>query len=305
VRILTPEVTTDLKRTFNSPVLFMHLWLDPDDSNPGADPDYRFVCHDRALELAGIVYQKLGFALGTVDQSLAKTYPESIQLAIVSTPDMTSPIPLADLASRGRLIGSRIKVFLVTLHRLDSCLHAMTRIDARVDGVAFEGQGAILSLASQSLMRRTELPRRCLGPQCQWQFGGPGCGVDVSTYQVTITAEAGSTPFRIIDTTALDLTALANGANHFMGGYVQVVSGDYKNVSAPIFKFNTAIRALELQIPIDMPTSEIVGTQFYAVPGCLHHPMDCEIRYHNLDNEGGFHMTPRAAHLKNPGDYRV
>jgi uncharacterized phage protein (TIGR02218 family) len=304
-RVLTPETVADLERTFSMPVLFLHLWLDPDDDNPDATPDYRFVCHDRALELAGVPYQKLGFLLGTVDQSLAQAYPDSIQLAIVSTPDTTSPIALPDLAARGRLIGARVRIFQVALYHVDSTLHSRVRVDARVDGVAFEASGCILSLASQSLMRRTELPRRCLGPQCQWQFGGPGCGVDASTYRVTVTAETGSTTRRIIDTTVLDSSALANGANHFMGGYVQALSGDYKNVSSPIFKFDTTNRALDLQIPLDIPSAEIVGTQFYAVPGCLHHPMDCEIRYNNLDNEGGFHTAPRAAHLKSPGDYRV
>ncbi|HQO37134.1 MAG TPA: phage BR0599 family protein [bacterium] len=303
-RIVTPEVTEDLERTFSAPVSFMEIWLDPDDSNPDAEPDYRFVNHGRDLQLEGITYTAHGFVLSSIDQTVSKAYPDQIQLGFVNVPGMTSPIDLEGLAARGRLDGARVRIRDISLYHIDSSLHSRTRVDAFVDGISFEERGALVNLSSQSLIRRTELPKRMMEPTCGWKMYGEGCGVVRATYAVSITAGPGSTPYRIIDTTTLVSESLANGADHFAMGYVEIASGDYKGKSAPILRFHTTDRALILQIPLDVPAAEIVGLSLTAIPGCRLTAQDCETRYDNLLNFGGFHTAPREPHLETPGDYR-
>lgn len=303
-RIVTPEVTEDLERTFSAPVSFMEIWLDPDDSNPDAEPDYRFVNHGRDLQLEGVTYISHGFIVSSIDQTVSKAYPDQIQLGFAHVPGMTSPIDLEDLAAKGRLDGARVRIRDISLYHIDSSLHSRTRVDAFVDGVSFDDRGALLNLSSQSLIRRTELPRRMMEPTCGWQLYGEGCGVTRSTYIVSITAGAGSTPSKIIDTTQLVSESLANRADHFAMGYVEIASGDYTGKSAPILRFDTANHALILQIPLDIPGADIVGLSLTAVPGCRWTAQDCETRYANLLNFGGFHTAPREPHLETPGDYR-
>jgi hypothetical protein len=303
-RIVTPEVTEDLERTFSAPVSFMDIWLDPDDSNPGAEPDYRFVCHGRDLELDGVTYTAHGFVVSSIDQTVSKAYPDQIQLGFVNVPGMTSPIDLEGLAAKGRLDGARVRIRDISLYHIDSSLHSRTRVDAFVDGVSFEERGALLNLSSQSLIRRTELPRRMMEPTCGWKMYGEGCGIVRATYAVSITAGTGSTRSKIIDTIHLVSESLANGSDHFAMGYVEVASGDYKGKSAPILSFDTANHALILQVPLDIPTADIVGQALTAVAGCRLTPQDCETRYDNLLNFGGFHTAPREPHLETPGDYR-
>jgi len=159
----------------------------------------------------------------------------------------------------------------------------------RVAGAAGEGDAVKLSCENvfTSLRRpglKAKYQRTCRHPL---YFGG--CGLDKASFAITATVTAVS-GFNVTVTYA-DSTVTTG---YFTGGMLQTADGHFRYITYDGGATLTLIR------PMPSLTEEVNGSDGEATvtiyPGCNHQMTDCQTKFNNLLNFGGFPWIPE----KNP-----
>ncbi len=144
---------------------------------------------------------------------------------------------------------------------------------------------AVITLRSTTLdFLNLELPKRELQVACNWKLYSSFCGLTLSDWQVTTTGvTAGSEPDKISSS-----SFLLGATQYFRGGFVIGLSGD----NAGLTKHITNHEAAQIRVLPPFPFEVDVAHNVVAAPGCNHDITDCETKFNNLDNYGGFPYIP-------------
>lgn len=149
--------------------------------------------------------------------------------------------------------------------------------------LAAEFKGSMCELTCEPIFTSLKRPglRRSFSGQCPHILYGGQCQVNNQTFRQdgVLTSVLGLT------IVALEWNAFATG--YFAGGYTF-----YNNVEFRTIKESNADGTLTLNAPYD---SEVgVGSTVQAFPGCLHSMTDCDTKFSNIVNYGGFpHIPPK------------
>ena len=177
----------------------------------------------------------------------------------------------------------KTEVEITSFHRTDTDL--VTVWKGKVVGAGFINDGNICKMQTvtiESAMSRS-IPRFKYQSQCNHVLYDGRCQVSKAsfTYTGTVGAVSGNT----IEVVGLEAS---KGAGWAVGGYVQIVgSTDYRLVRVQ------SGDTLTIPLPFaDSPSGAIAN----VVAGCKHTTDDCENKFSNLINYGGFPHVPS----KNP-----
>jgi len=147
--------------------------------------------------------------------------------------------------------------------------------------LTIEWSGSQASIACEPVFTSLKRPglRRKFSSQCPHIHYGLECKVDEIAFRTfgTISAIAGN----IISAPEW----AATGAGFYDGGYLQ-----FDNIN-----FRTVLDddgAGNITIVTPFSTDVVVGSTVAAFPGCAHDLADCNDRYANVDNYGGFPFSP-------------
>jgi uncharacterized phage protein (TIGR02218 family) len=131
-----------------------------------------------------------------------------------------------------------------------------------------------------SSLRRSGL-RRKYGAMCPHVLYGVACGVNQLSNQLT-------GPVTIIGSGTLDINGLSGFADdYFTGGFVRF----YTETGLGDTRFITAHTGGQITIPIAFQEL-VVGDSVDVFPGCNRTMDDCETKFNNLDNYGGWPYIP-------------
>jgi len=135
----------------------------------------------------------------------------------------------------------------------------------------------------------TELPLREIQVACNWQLYGPHCGITLSNYLVT-TADGldTTTPEEIAASEVGFAAGITFSDQYFRGGYVVGLSTDNMNLTRHITSHVGNTISVLPPFPFDFELTDNI--QF--APGCDHNILDCENKFNNLTNYGGFPWIP-------------
>ncbi len=129
-----------------------------------------------------------------------------------------------------------------------------------------------------------ELPKRELQVACNWQLYGSYCGLTLEDWTVTaVGVDAGSERDKISYS-----SFLVGTTQYFRGGFIVGLSGHNTGLS----KHVTNHEAAQIKVLPPFPFDPEVDEGLTIAPGCNHNLADCENKFNNLGNYGGFPYIP-------------
>lgn len=172
---------------------------------------------------------------------------------------------------------------------LDFNRHALVVFYGIASKFNFQGVMIRVEVTPEAHFIDRAVPRFFFSRPCNHRLFGPGCNLDKADFAWATTIKAMDAPTRII---TLDGIALGAAPGHFEAGYFEHL-GSNLNVSiswSDELSGDTRVKAFAW-----LPGME-VGDEVIAYPGCRHIPIDCQDRFNNSANFGGFAWVP----AKNP-----
>jgi uncharacterized phage protein (TIGR02218 family) len=177
--------------------------------------------------------------------------------------------------------GEVVTLKIFRQHRTDGGNEVKTIWIGRVLSAQWEGEYSILHCEPISTsMKRTGLRRR-YGRQCEHVLYGTDCKVVPATYRVqgTIAAISGNL--------ATIAAAAGEADGYFNGGFLWWQLPDGRKEARMIIDHTGD------QITLSAPMQQVqVGDDIELYPGCNHTIEQCDARYGNKDNNGGFMFSP-------------
>jgi len=128
-----------------------------------------------------------------------------------------------------------------------------------------------------------QYPRRMWQHTCNHVFGDNMCLFDRQSMAVTVTAQAGSTPFQIVH------GYTPNPTNLYDGGTIVGLSGANTGLKRTI---GSGDLTASLTSPYVYPVTP--GDMFTMLPGCDHTLNSCQNLFNNLQHFGGMPYIPQA-----------
>ena len=142
-----------------------------------------------------------------------------------------------------------------------------------------------LKIEDELLSNKRRLPRRRYSATCEHVFCGTDCGLTLSDWKETGTADAGSDTDTIVD------AARAEAAGYFDGGYVEITSGDADGEKRQVKTYT--VGNIELLVPFT--ASIAAGVTYDIYPHCQHiFTAKCDTIFSNTDNNGAFKNIPTS-----------
>ena len=185
----------------------------------------------------------------------------------------------------------------ITSNTLSGAAFSITRV--RKDApdhdniLLFEGEVANISSSFNQLELRAQtldflnflLPRREIQVACNWKLYDKFCSLGLTTYQSDgITSQSSPS-----GKTLYSSTFSAKSNDYYTLGFIEMTDGDNKNFKRSISDHTSNT------ITVIPPFPYAVGqtASFKVAPGCKHDIDDCENKFNNLINYGGFPFVPK------------
>ncbi len=185
----------------------------------------------------------------------------------------------------------------VTANLLSGAAFSITRVRKEAPDhdnmLLFDGEIANIASGFSEIQLRAQtldflnflLPRREIQVACNWKLYDKFCSVGVTTFQSSgVTSQASATG-RILNST----TFSGETNEYYTLGYVEITSGDNKHLKRSISSHTSDAVTVIPPFPFTLAQS----TSFKVVPGCRHDIGDCEDKFNNLINYGGFPYVPK------------
>ncbi len=130
-----------------------------------------------------------------------------------------------------------------------------------------------------------EVPKRDYQVMCNWKLYDEFCTVDARGWLVGSCFSATS-----VDGKTLTAIAFADEANnHWTQGYIRATSGQNEEIKREVSSHS----GQTITVVPPFPQTISAEDTFQIYPGCAHNLDDCENKFHNLINYGGFPFIPR------------
>jgi len=150
---------------------------------------------------------------------------------------------------------------------------------AKIISFKLSGDTAELTCATVEHEFKTPIPRVLVQRTCPWALYTASCGVDKSAFETSTTISA-------VSGQVITVTALADTTTgYYNNGVILLDSG--RNLF--IVKHDNT---LDLTVWATIPSDAIVGANVKVYPGCNKTFSDCETKFANAANYGGFPNLP-------------
>ena len=163
-----------------------------------------------------------------------------------------------------------------------------------IDGVQWTGESWKAEVSG--LGRFLQVPIGTIySNTCRHKLGSQVSDADAGACEVDLPAFAGTQIDRVVTTVTnretFAATAIVTQVDDFYNfGLVKFNTGANAGLEFEIRDWTNTGRVLDLQIPV--PFNITVGDEFDLEPGCDKTTLDCDGRYSNLPNFGGFIFLP-------------
>ena len=147
----------------------------------------------------------------------------------------------------------------------------------RVLGANWKGSEAQLDCEPVFTSLKRPGLRRRYQAQCPHVLYGPKCKVNGNAFAVTDTLTG-------VASAVVTAPGFAISADYFFGGYLVFDNREFRTIIADDGAGNLTMAYALSELEI--------GSQVQVFPGCGHDLLDCENKFNNLDNYGGFPFVP-------------
>lgn len=171
----------------------------------------------------------------------------------------------------------------------------------RIRNVNWTGTQWVATLESQAQIMTRPAGGRFGGvwaPPCPYKLGGPGCGRDISAWEIpTATVQT------VVDSRMVVRFSVASWPgtwvdDEYRDGEVEWLTGDNAGVVSPIVRYVHSTREVELLLPTKFRIQ--VGDTAIGRVGCNGLATTCKDKFDWLDNHGGDALQPSAAKIVEP-----
>jgi hypothetical protein len=240
--------------------------------------DYRFVNDRLGAVYGGVVFQPVGFTLRGVESSSGQAV-DRMEFEMDDVGRFWSRM------TRVRsLTGMRVRAVKTYPGVTTRVADFPVLFDGYLGGPTFDGTKMKAEIRSILAYRDTIVPRRMYEPGCTRLLGDAGCGVDMDAPENyrQFSVASGSSRYEVRGG-----VEIGQAPGYWAEGYVRVVAGPNIGLVRPVA--TSVPGKITLRVPFDMaPEGAVVEVR----RGCRRTKNDCDDRYDNLDNYGGFAEVP-------------
>jgi|GEM_PF-5803044 uncharacterized phage protein (TIGR02218 family) len=143
-----------------------------------------------------------------------------------------------------------------------------------------------IEMRSQTLdFLNFEIPRREVQVSCNWKLYDKYCAVGLTLFQTAGTID--ETAFLGRELVSTTFSGQTN--DYYTQGFIQMTSGDNINLRRNV----SSHTGLTITVVPNFPYAVDEFDNFKISPGCRKDIIDCETKFSNLINYGGFPYTPK------------
>lgn len=162
-----------------------------------------------------------------------------------------------------------------------------------IDRVSFAGDEfqAEVSGVTRFLQRRKG---QLFTVSCWKELGSTECGINLSSYtdaSCEVDTEEGN-HFKFTSSDPTGATGL------YDDGYIEWTSGNNDGLKFPVKSWDSSTQEIVLRVPTPLPIQ--VGDEFTIVGGCNKSASDCDTKYSNLAEHGGWRFLPTTERVVSP-----
>jgi uncharacterized phage protein (TIGR02218 family) len=143
-----------------------------------------------------------------------------------------------------------------------------------------------IEMRSQTLdFLNFEIPRREIQVGCNWKLYDKFCALGLTLFQ-----DVGSVSSSALLGRELISTTFSGQTNdYYTQGFIEMTSGNNKSLKRNV----SSHVGMTITVVPNFPSSVVSGSEFKIAPGCRKDIVDCESKFSNLINYGGFPYTPK------------
>ena len=283
-RQLTLPIQSEIAQEFNRPIELYEVALDTGTLRFANTNDYIF--------FASNTYEPLPISRSAIGTNLE-----------LQVDEMTVQLENIDLAFSQRVVatdfrGKFLTVKKVLLDLLGDANNFVVLFDGKMDEPVIDDRTFTVKVRSILDALHHTLPRRVYGTTCNYQHYDPFCTVSktLGTNLITGTVLGSGSTDAILVSSALQANSPADIDNYWGPiGTVTMKSGSNSTLGREVIT-HVISDGIAGQIRVRVPFSFVLnsGDVFEVTRGCRKHATDCQSKYENYLNYGGYPVTPKT-----------
>lgn len=272
-RTIPSALVTELASEANASIELYELYLEAQ--------TYYYANAEQDITFGSQTYTALGIKRGKVGTHMTSKVDE-INVSFDNTDRAFSTLFLA-----GDFQGRQLIIKKVLRGYLSDGDYYITMFDGKVDGVNVSSQLVSVRVVSWLDAVTKLYPGRSFQRQCNYRLGDIACTIYMTAEanKQTGIATNGST------STTIQTTDLSESDDHWNNGYIKVTAGTNAGFSRPVYTFAAgATASIVLRLPF--PEACDNTSQFEIYRGCAKTESDCNDKFDNIINYGGYPTIP-------------
>jgi len=272
-KTIPASLTQELTLETNAPIELYEIYL--------KSQTYYYANAEQDITLGAQTYTALA-----ISRNKIKTHMSSKVDEISITFDNTDRVFAATFLS-GNFQGKQIIIKKVLRGHLDSADKYIPMFDGRVDGANIGVQTVSVRAVSWLDAVTKRYPGRTFQKQCNYKLGDTACNVITSS---AVNMQTGS----IIGASSSTIytNSLSEDDDHWNNGHIEITAGTNAGYSRPVRDFASGTPAhIVLRLPFPTPCD--VTSVFSIHRGCNKTENECNTKFSNITNYGGFPTIPR------------
>lgn len=258
---------------------------------------FSYTAHDQPMEYLGTTFSPCDSLKATAVSGTSDTGTDAGDVEITGIISDTG-ITEADIAN-GLFDGATVEVFLVPFNTgIDAItgIPTTTEIASRltkgvISRIQHTPKQYVATVNSPGIKLTQQALLKAYTPACRWALGSAQCGVVLDSSDAaigTVTSmpsrnAAASTTYR-----SFSDSTRAEATDYFTFGKLTWTSGANVGVEAMVKSFGYS----DFELWDIMPNEISVGDAYEVFPGCNKTTTDCDTKFSNLINFGGFPSIP-------------
>ncbi len=244
-------------------------------SAPGMTSQYYTDCNTSInMPTIGITYTPYAIRRSKISFS-TDLKPNGVEINMALNSDLSTA------RLKGVLAGASVSITRVNVDDPDN--QNLLLFDGEVGAVDIDEDVLTVKATTLDFLSQ-ELPRREYQVACNWRLFDDYCTLGLTNYQLTGTFSSAST-----DRKTLVSTTFAGQSNdYFLQGFVTITSSLNDQVKRNVTSHAGNTVTVVPPFPFDVAATDT----FNIAPGCKHDVTDCENKFDNIINYGGFPWIP-------------
>jgi uncharacterized phage protein (TIGR02218 family) len=266
-------LVTELARETNAPIELYEIYLE--------SQTYYYANAEQDITLGSQTYTALGIERSKIGTHMGSKVDE-LSINFDNT-DRT----ISNLLLVGDFQGRRLFVKKVLRGFLSSSANIIPLFDGRIDGINISDQIISVRVVSWLDAITKHYPGRTFQKLCNYKLGDTACDINMAA-----SANLGTGVVSSATATTVLTSSLTEINGYWDNGYLKITSGTNAGYSRPVHIFTAGSPAsILLRLPFPEPCDNT--SNFEILRGCDKTENDCNDRFANIVNYGGFPTIPR------------